>query len=382
MQQHLEELTVQQFRGLRDLKLTDLGRVNLLVGMNNSGKTSVLEAVSIYCQSSNPLEWLRTAQRRDARRDIFREPAFESLKWLFPRSSSTSVEFYEGEIIISGKGSFDVERVQAIYKETLGIGRSSKSSNIEENSLDLEDDEVQIDTSRRGADVEVTTVVRERSNLFDQNPNREIVDTFQIWENEPFTYRRSPSGPVLPVTTITPISHWVDRIQISSFSNAILDRRRQEVIELVRQIDPQVKNLEIISRRGIRSSLYVDHEVIGLAPLTVFGDGLRRVLLIALSLQSAKGGILLVDEIETAIHKSVLGGVFNRIVNLCSVYDVQLFITTHSIEAIDAILSVDSLNLEDITEYRLDSFEGHVSVQKYGGKLLRRLRYERGLDVR
>src|SRR5262245_27193944 len=42
----IRELTLKNFRAFRELHLTGLGRVNLLVGANNSGKTSVLEAVA------------------------------------------------------------------------------------------------------------------------------------------------------------------------------------------------------------------------------------------------------------------------------------------------------------------------------------------------
>ena len=38
---HIDEFTIQAFRGLRDVKLEGLGQINLLVGENNSGKTSV-----------------------------------------------------------------------------------------------------------------------------------------------------------------------------------------------------------------------------------------------------------------------------------------------------------------------------------------------------
>ncbi|HMV69068.1 MAG TPA: AAA family ATPase [Myxococcota bacterium] len=43
----LRVLSIENFRGIRELGLDGLGRVNLLVGRNNSGKTSVLEAVHI-----------------------------------------------------------------------------------------------------------------------------------------------------------------------------------------------------------------------------------------------------------------------------------------------------------------------------------------------
>jgi AAA15 family ATPase/GTPase len=42
---NLDSLTIHQFRGLRDVELKDLGQINLFVGINNSGKTTVLEAL-------------------------------------------------------------------------------------------------------------------------------------------------------------------------------------------------------------------------------------------------------------------------------------------------------------------------------------------------
>ncbi|MEG4327463.1 AAA family ATPase, partial [Microcoleus sp. herbarium5] len=60
---HLDNLTIHRFRGLRDLNLQDLGQINILVGGNNSGKTSVLEAISTYCRPLDPLEWLNTSWR-------------------------------------------------------------------------------------------------------------------------------------------------------------------------------------------------------------------------------------------------------------------------------------------------------------------------------
>jgi len=48
-----EKVFIDGFRGLRNLELDGLGPINILVGGNNSGKTSVLEALSIAC---NPFE--------------------------------------------------------------------------------------------------------------------------------------------------------------------------------------------------------------------------------------------------------------------------------------------------------------------------------------
>ena len=49
----LNSLEIRNYRNLRHLIIEKLGRVNLLVGKNNTGKTSVLEAVSILIHQAN-----------------------------------------------------------------------------------------------------------------------------------------------------------------------------------------------------------------------------------------------------------------------------------------------------------------------------------------
>lgn len=42
----IKELTISNFRGIHELRLSGLKRVNLITGENNSGKTSILEAIA------------------------------------------------------------------------------------------------------------------------------------------------------------------------------------------------------------------------------------------------------------------------------------------------------------------------------------------------
>ena len=44
---HLDSLRIENFRCFRELKIERLARVNLLVGANGSGKTTVLEALRL-----------------------------------------------------------------------------------------------------------------------------------------------------------------------------------------------------------------------------------------------------------------------------------------------------------------------------------------------
>ncbi|MGD1919625.1 MAG: AAA family ATPase [Pleurocapsa sp.] len=44
----LEQLKIENFRCFKSFELNNLGRVNLLVGQNNSGKTSIFEALKVF----------------------------------------------------------------------------------------------------------------------------------------------------------------------------------------------------------------------------------------------------------------------------------------------------------------------------------------------
>ena len=43
---HLDSLKIKNFRILEDVTIEKLGHVNLIVGKNNSGKSTVLEALA------------------------------------------------------------------------------------------------------------------------------------------------------------------------------------------------------------------------------------------------------------------------------------------------------------------------------------------------
>jgi len=84
-----DAVEVAQFRRLRALKLDDLGAINLFVVPNNSGKTSVLEALAVM---SNPLDvwnWIEVARSREIKSG--RTPVEELLKLYFPQRQSESI---------------------------------------------------------------------------------------------------------------------------------------------------------------------------------------------------------------------------------------------------------------------------------------------------
>ena len=93
------------------------------------------------------------------------------------------------------------------------------------------------------------------------------------------------------------------------------------------------------------------------------------------------GGVLLLDEIEVGIHTDALPKIFNWLVKTAKKLEIQVFATTHSIEVLDALLASE-LNADDLAAYQVKQIEEKTECKRFSGSTLKRLRQQRGLDIR
>jgi putative AbiEii toxin of type IV toxin-antitoxin system len=369
-----DTLTIHRLRGLQDVELTGLGRVNLLVGGNDSGKTSVLEALSLYCNPLTPVDWVWLASRRDPLVSAM-GPYSELLRWLFPHKGETQ-ETGESHLHMSATGRGTVRRVQASYQELRGVRPRAVGLRHSRSPHEVGERDLELNRERRGARIQLQI----ETSSADVPPPE--LTSFTIWDEEQVASADGDfSRWFVPVRDVRPVDQWLGSVSVEAFSEIRLSGLEESVRTLLHAIDPRILGLEVLAPRG-DAVLYLKDSVAGLVPLSMYGDGIRRTLLLALALPQVKGGVLLIDELETAIHVSALGKVFRWMLAACKQYDVQVFATTHSLEVVDAILGADDTREEDIVGFRLERTEGRTSARRFGEDLLKRMRYERGLDVR
>lgn len=79
----LQTLTLRRYRGFESYRLADLTRVNLVVGKNNSGKTSILEAVELLVAADRVTVFHEAARRRGAPAPYYRRDRSHALSNLF-----------------------------------------------------------------------------------------------------------------------------------------------------------------------------------------------------------------------------------------------------------------------------------------------------------
>lgn len=372
------QVEIDGFRGLRSLNLDGLGRVNILVGKNNCGKTSVLEALSILCNPQKPSEWLAMVRRRDFGR--LDENIVQSLRWCFKQRTETDYDaFIEASCHFKCNGRF-FNQLTVKYTEFLGENTEVISIPIGQDEYgEMEYEHEEIITPCRAAKLEHSL------ELFQQDVGQ---TSYYLEANEKgsrfpsfFKERKERYKFYTNYEMLTPYSYQLNRVQLQTFSEQLFN---DSIVELLKKFDADIDGIRIGSFSGERPALYIKHRQLGEAPLSIFGDATRRAVLLTSTLLSLKdGGVLLIDEVEVGIHVTALANVFSWLVKAARELNVQVFVTTHSLEALDAItFSNDDHAEEDIVVFHLEQTDEKTESKRLSGDLLYRLRVKRGLDVR
>ncbi len=366
---HFEALTLHRFRRLSGVALEGFGAFNLLVGPNNSGKTSVLEALALACAPLDLANWIEVAWEREIK--SARTPVAESLKWLFPQmGDGIAGRLLAAKVEIKSRGTLPYQRFGASYEEFFQFkadndgGQPNKGVRFHLESLDWPP------PPPPKVPGKIFMAVDKGTRDFE----------FGYFEDPKFDDYYS--GPTMPHSFVSTVSHRTKHEPLRQLSDAIEAGRKNDIETALRRFDPSVKSLEIVSPRGQSPVVKVSHECLGLVPLSAEGDGMRRFLTVAAAAISAKGGVLLIDEIETALHTSALAEAFRYLVAICREHEVQLFATTHSLEAIDAMLAGAGEAVSDLVVFRLPGAGTGTPVKRFAGELARNIRSEHGSDLR
>ena len=320
----INTLRISAFRGIKDLDLENLNHINIISGDNNSGKTSILEAINLL---KNPLSLYDVVRVSKMRENIFSSSSqFECFLNMLSRDD---LNFKLGATGVNG--SIDLELTGST--KTVVINKNSplyirNQYKIRENSID---------------EIETAMFL----GIYKYLINSEF-DSIPI-EITPYTdFNDLPrhGTKYLNVSYLSPARHLTG----NNISNIVRSGSYKDLcVFLLQMFDTDIEDLLYIkndlTNRPIEA---IRHKELGVMPLSTYGDGIKKVISLANGIASAKDGILMIDEIETSIHSKYYQDVFMFLLKACMQYNVQLFITTHSKEAIDAILYAQDYTKENI----------------------------------
>jgi hypothetical protein len=189
-----------------------------------------------------------------------------------------------------------------------------------------------------------------------------------------------PRGPVVFIATEGLTR---DRV-VSIFDSIVLTPDEGIVLRALHTIEPAIERIASVGTNK-RSPWRDGHGGIVMmvagqrVPVGSLGDGIWRLLGIALSLARARGGVLLVDEIDTGLHYSVLVDMWRLVFETARSLDVQVFATTHSRDCYEALAAVTEPGRNEISLQRIE--RGKVDAIAFSELEIRQAA-ERGLEVR
>ena len=345
----IRTLRLENYRSFRAYELRDLARVNLLVGPNNCGNTSILEAVHLLVSQGDPRVLIQAASRRG-------------------ELHATRYDDGDRAVRYHPKHQFHGHRVDAGTRLRIssddGLGCVQLDIEEEDRTGDLF--EMESDTRRflalrirRSANKEITLPLAEDGSLH--------------WTTQ--STRRS----ALRLSRESPPSQFVTAAPLDAdamakvWDRVLIDGRESDVIEAMRILQADLTTIHFLTgepTRGTRGSAGI---VLGFrsgaprVPIGSYGDGMRRLLALSLSLVQTAGGFLLIDEIDTGLHWTAMEEMWRLVVETALKSSIQVFATSHSFDCIAGLASVLRVR-PDLSDY--------VSIQKTERNLERSVAFD------
>jgi len=344
---------VGHYRAIGGIELRDIAPVNLIIGPNGIGKTSLLEALWLFHGRANPGNlWTAIIQREQgAVTDPITRLAHEEIhisgteageQHDWKASFSSTWQAADG-VTPGGNGRTNGEQGDELPAPVAGFLRIWLDGIKQKCHRD------HVMTTPRGL---VQLPVR------DANHERGIL-----------------------VSAINVLG--VAENTIKEFGKLVEAGGKHELIEDLRFVLPRIRDIETVMAESGSPYLLATTDGNTRLPLQALGGGIVRLFHALVAMRMAKAGMILLDEVEIGLHHTALPGLWRCIRSLAKDLNVQVFTSTHSLECVDAAVSVFEKNPDDLAVHSLRSRADSqpVGVATFRGETLLEAR-EINLELR
>lgn len=317
----LSSIHIQGFKGFKDTQIEPLRKVNLILGGQNVGKTSLLEAVYLGASNVGLVQNLpavfRPTEGNDAKRFI--EMTFKGIK------GEIDLEF-DLELVLSAM--FDNQVDERVFA-----------------SLITKINHPQIARPHPHAIGGVG---------FDGIEFQQYVESSTLFRMDAGTAPGSSDLLKTPLAISVNPPNQSNAVQ--SFDRVVLKRKKRALMDLLCRIEPRLEDMHSLSPDG-ELRVYVELEgQANAVPLPQLGHGFSRLLHLYCGLLITDAKLALVDEVENGIHFASLPILFKGIQDMAANQGIQILMTTHSWDCIRAAYKTfaDADSLQDFQLIRLE----------------------------
>ena len=328
-------LKIKRYKVLENVTIENLKRINIFAGINNSGKSTLLEAVYLLIAQNDVDAFFETMRRRG------KYCAELNPRWLM-RQFKSPIEI---------EGIFHDKRASVRIDE-----ESEEKEEFDKRSY--------LGTLRVSAcflDGPLTTKAR-------------------IYENSNHELFFKSNKRICNAAFSSPFSMQYKEEMVFYHDKSVETRSLDRILDFLRSyVDKGIEKIEYVGESERFLVTHRDFEQV--MDLTQFGEGVQRAFHITLQFAAARNGVLLIDEFENAIHHALLNNFAAFIHELAEEFNTQVFITSHSKECIEAF-SAGRIDKKSISAYRLEKKEGGIECKYISGPDLKHLMDTFGADLR
>lgn len=363
----LKDIEIEGYRGINKYTQT-FKKINLFVGKNNAGKSSILEAIAIIASSSNGyLDTLgedllkNFAERKNWNLEYFINLELKKclIKATINRTTvSLSIE-YDKEGIPKGLSKRVLpllEKIAIEYAESRMArrerfqSRTTRSEKEVESPLEYEDlIDQQMERLRSRPKLIISNSLTNRTDLLLEREEEVIVPT--------------------PKVISTPIMFSGTDCQhtLKDLHDTLLPTERfTKIIESVRSNIDYVRDV-----RTLEDQMYVFlKNAKKPIPIELMGDGFKEVLRIAFLSALSRNGLIFLEEPENNLHPGFLDVAIKYLVNSVKEFGTQVFISTHSLEFLKGIIAKAGEDIQIVRIYRANNeidreiFDGKSALEE------------------
>jgi hypothetical protein len=333
----ITDLYFEHFRSFKRFRMPSLGVVNLIVGTNNSGKTTLLEALYILAGVGDlgPV-WSILSRRGE---EIVEET--DSARLL--RSVEVKRIFHGYDIAPGSRFEIRVKSgrtKKSLVGEILDAAQPQTGTGSPPQLFET-------DTAVDAGDL--TQPLALRLTWDDEETSQVVVNMNRRGALTMESMRRASrqSETERPMALFISSSALSPDIVRGFFEDIVLTTEENLVIDALKIIEPTIERIatsgsdRFTSRPGMRGGLLVKcADVKDRIPIGSLGDGIWRMLGLALALVQAENGFLLVDEIDTGLHASVMADMWKLVYKTANRLRVQVFATTHSRDCYETLAAI------------------------------------------
>ncbi|MCB9136780.1 MAG: AAA family ATPase [Caldilineaceae bacterium] len=359
----LTELSINNYRIFNNFYINSLSRVNLLVGTNNSGKSSFLEAVHLLTSDDIASSLIVILNERGELAANHIDDRYMPRRYTGYQISQIfhgrTIGFGLSAHIDSQDRALDISiRKSTRNQQEIITNQSAPSSEVETNlGNGSEEEVVKLLVFNQKRQTEIDT----KSLKLDDNDNLSI-------DPRRYLSRATLSSSKSRMVT----TNYLDYSELADLWDSItLTPKEDKVVEALQILEPKVDRISFTSRQTSNSGILVrlkgEKEPF---PLGSMGDGMRRIIAISASLVSVEDGTLLVDEIDTGLYYQALTDMWRLVLETAAKQDAQVFATTHSWDCVRAFQAAlnESSNPNMGCLIRLDKYEDKIYPVLYSAK--------------